>query len=138
MNSKHKTIISILLLGLVGLDLVYAIMCFFFPELWYKLIHDADYIDPQGLLRRTASIWAAFAVFQFIAFLMWQKHPYWLAIVVGLRFSELFADWTYLYFAQDISWSGRLGLLISTPANIGISLFLLISFLKVKNTQHSN
>ena len=131
MNSKRKTIINIILLGFVGLDLVYAIICFFFPEIWYKLIHGADYVDPQGLLQRTASIWVAFAVFQFIAFLMWKKHHYWLAIVAGLRFSEFFADWTYLYFAQDISWSGRLGLLISTPANIIISLFLLISFLKM-------
>ena len=131
MNSKHKTIINIILLGFVGLDLVYAIICFFFPEIWYKLIHGADYVDPQGLLRRTASIWVAFALFQFIAFLKWQKHHHWLAIVAGLRFSEFFADWTYLYFAQDISWAGRLGLLISTPANIIISLFLLISFLKM-------
>jgi len=131
MNSKHKTIINIILLGFVGLDLVYAIICFFFPEIWYKLIHGADYVDPQGLLRRTASIWVAFAVFQFIAFLMWKKHSYWLAVVAGLRFSGFFADWTYLYFAQDISWSGRLGLLISTPANIIISLFLLMSFLKM-------
>lgn len=135
MNEKEKTLINLLLLLLVALDLIYSIIAFLFPEFWFKAIHGAPYVDPQGLLRRTGAVWAAFTLFQLIAYFKWRKLPYWLAIVAGLRFSELIADWTYLSFAQEITWSGRLGLLISTPANFVICWFLLRSFLKLEETQ---
>ena len=132
MSEKQKTLIKVLLLVLVALDLIYSVIAFLFPEFWFKTIHGAPYIDPEGLLRRTGAVWVAFTLFQFIAYFKWQEHPYWLAIVAGLRFSELIADWTYLYFAQDITSSGRLGLLLSTPANLVICWFLLRSFLKLE------
>jgi hypothetical protein len=132
MNPKRKFIINAILLGFAILDLAYAVAGLLFPEIWSKTIHGIEAIDLQGLLQRTAAIWAAFAVLQFIAFLKWQSKAYWLAMIAGLRFSELFADWTYLYFAQDLTWLGHAGLFISTPTNMAICWFLLKSYLKLQ------
>jgi hypothetical protein len=127
----RKFIINFILSAFVFLDFLYAVTAFFFPEVWFKFIHNAQYVDPQGLLQRTAAVWAAFTLFHLIALLKWKKQPYWLAVVAGVRFSELFADWTYLYFAEDISFFGWVGLIISTPTNFFVSLFLLKSYLKI-------
>jgi len=127
----RKLLISTTLVIFVFLDLIYAVVGFFFPEIWFKFIHGAEHVDPQGLLQRTAAVWAAFALFQWIALVKWKKQPYWLAVVAGLRFSELFADWTYLYFADKISVFGWLGLSVSTPTNFFVCLFLLKSYLKI-------
>ncbi len=128
LKSKRVVLVTILLVVFIALDLLYAVTAFFFPKLWYTVIHGAAYVDPEGLLQRTGAIWAAFAVVQLVALLRWQRQAFWLAVVAGLRLSELFADWTYLYFAQDISGFGRIALLVSTPVNLLISLFLLKAF----------
>ncbi|GIV60543.1 hypothetical protein GQ464_007745 [Rhodocaloribacter litoris] len=132
MLTGNRTVLNVLLYGFVVLDLVYAVTCFFFPEVWFQTLHGADYVDPQGLLRRTGALWAAFALFQLVAALRWSSAPYWLAVVAGMRLSELFADWTYLYFAGSVTGLGRLGLLLSTPFNLLVCLYLLGSYLKLR------
>ncbi len=130
-NLANKKILNVILVVFTILDLTYSVICFAFPEFWFSGLHSAAYVDPQGLLRRTGAVWAAFAIFHFIAIFKWQKHAYWLAIIAGMRFSELFADWTYLYFAESVSFVGRIGLLITPPVNFLVCLYLLKSYLQI-------
>ncbi len=133
MTPKLRIGINILLVFLVVLDVVLATLAFFFPEFWFRTIHNAPEVDPQGLLQRTGAVWAAFTLFQLIALLKWQRQPYWLIIVAGIRLTEVFSDWTYLYFAQDITQLGRLGLFIAPPGNLLFSWFLIRSFLHIRD-----
>jgi hypothetical protein len=131
---KRKLIIQLLLIFLIVLDLVYAVICFFFPQTWFDIFHGAGYVDPQGLLRRTGAIWATFALIQIITLIRWQQKPYWIAVLSGVRMSEIFADWTYLAFAQDLTNMGRIALLLATPMNLAVSLFLFKSYLSLSQS----
>jgi hypothetical protein len=123
--------IKLLLIFLIVLDVVLSILTIAFPSTWFQLLHAQPYIDPQGLLRRTGAVWAAFTLLQAMAYYKWRERPYWLVVVAGVRLTELFSDWTYLYFAQQVTWSGRIGLLIAPPANLVIGWFLINSFLRI-------
>jgi hypothetical protein len=124
-------IINLLLLFLIILDVVLSVLALLLPNTWFKLFHDQPYVDPQGLLRRTGAVWVAFTLLQFIAYMKWQEQPYWLVLIAGVRLTELFSDWTYLYFAQNITKVGRLSLLIAPPANLVMGWFFIQSFLKL-------
>ena len=127
-----KRVIKLLLLFLVVLDVVLSTLALFFPETWFRIFHGAPYIDPQGLLRRTGAVWVAFTLLQIIAYIRWERRPYWLVLIAGVRLTELFSDWAYLYFAQSITWSGRLSLLIAPPGNLIMGWFLIKSFLRIE------
>ena len=127
--TTNKLLFNLLLLGLVALDAAYVVVVFFFPDLWFNYFHGISYVDPEGLLRRAGAVWLSFVIVQLIAYLKWQSQPYWLAIVAGLRSAELFTEWTYLYCAQDITPMGRIGLLLSTPANMIVCWFFFKAFL---------
>lgn len=129
-SPKHRNMIRVLLLFLVVLDIVLSTLALGFPEIWFKIFHGVDYVDPQGLLRRTGALWLAFTLLQAIAFFKWEKQPYWLVLVAGVRLTELFSDWTYLYFAQNITTYGRIGLLIAPPGNLLFGWYLIRSHLK--------
>jgi hypothetical protein len=88
--------INVLLLFLIVLDAVLSILAIAFPQAWFRLIHDQPYIDPQGLLRRTGAVWAAFTLLQAMAYAKWRARPDWLVVVAGVRLTELFSDWTYV------------------------------------------
>jgi hypothetical protein len=127
---KHRNAIRVLLLFLVVLDVVLSTLAVGFPETWFKIFHGVDYVDPQGLLRRTGALWVAFTLLQATALFRWEKQPYWLALVAGVRLTELFSDWTYLYFAHNITAYGRIGLLIAPPGNLLFGWYLIRSYLK--------
>ncbi len=129
MKIELKTQINLVLLVLIVLDVGYAVTCFFLPQVWYSTIHGVPYDDPQALLRRTGAIWAAFSLFQLVALIKWQQSPYWMAIITGVRLSEIFADWAYVAFAQNTTPFGQIALLLATPANILISVFFFRSYL---------
>ena len=123
--------VNILLLFLIILDLVLCTLALLFPKTWFKIFHDQPYTDPQGLLRRTGAVWAAFTLLQVIAYIKWEKQSYWLVLIAGVRLTELFSDWTYLYFAQKTTWSARLSLFIAPPANLAMGWFLIASYLRL-------
>jgi hypothetical protein len=129
--TSSPLVINLLLLFLIVLDVVLFVLSLLLPNTWFKIFHNQPYIDPQGLLRRTGAVWAAFALLQFIAYIKWQEDPYWLVVIAGVRLTELFSDWVYLYFAQNITKLGRLGLLISPPANLVMGWFFIQSFLNL-------
>jgi len=135
MNSKT---ISGLLVVLILLDVVYDLVIFPFPGTWFQVIHGTPYVDPEGLLRRTAAVWAAFVLWQTVALLKWKKAPHWLMLVAGIRLTEIFADWTYVYFAHDITAFGRLALLAAGPINIFCGWFFYRSFFKVRDSNQGH
>ncbi len=127
-----RKFIQPLLIILIVLDLIYVGIIFPYPQLWHKMIHGTDYVDPAGLLRRTGAVWASFALFQIIALFKWRKQPHWLMLVAGIRFTEIFADWNYIYFAQSLTWAGKAGLAIAPLINFGSGLFFFKSYFLVK------
>ena len=130
-SSRTRTLVYVILGFLIILDIILSATCLFFPEQWYKFFHAAPYIDPQGLLRRTGAVWVAFTVLQIIAFFRWEKAPWWLVLIAGVRFTELFSDWTYVYFAESLTTLGKIGLLIAPPKNLIFGWFFVRTFLKL-------
>lgn len=128
MTTKLRIQINFLLFGLVVLDLVLCTVSLFFPEIWFRMFHGAGYMDPQGLLRRAGAVWAAFTLFQLVALKRWQTQPYWLVLVAGIRLTEVFSDWVYLYVADSVTWFGRLALVVSPPANVLFAWLLIKSY----------
>ena len=131
MTSKFKIGVNLLLVFLVVLDIVLSTVCLFFPETWFQLLHNARYVDPQGLLRRTGAVWAGFTLFQLIALLRWQRQPYWLPLVAGIRLTEVFSDWVYLYVAASFTWFGKMGLFIAPPGNVLFAWILITAYLRM-------
>jgi hypothetical protein len=112
------------LAGLLALDVVLATVAFGFPELWFQVFHGVPYQDPEGFLRRCAANWAAFALLQAIALRRWRREPWWLLVVAGARLSDIFTDWTYLFFAHDVTWFARASLATTSPGNLVVGIFL--------------
>ncbi len=114
------------LLGFLFLfDVTLVIWAGVFPSLWFAAFHGVPYVDPQGFLRRCAANWAAFALLQGIAFVKWRESPRWLAVVAGVRLSDVFTDWTYLAFSHDLTPFAWFGLGVSSPMNVACGLALL-------------
>src|SRR2546423_577287 len=80
---------------------------------------------PFGPVRGPGAIRAAFALIQGIALARWRASPRWLAIVAGVRLSDIFTDWTYFAFAHDLTWFGRVALALSAPMNVVAGVLLL-------------
>jgi hypothetical protein len=118
MSAPTTRQIDFVLSGLLIFDLILTSWVFFAPDLWFEVFHGVPYHDPEGFLRRCGANWAAFALFQGIARWRWKQNNTWVAVVAGVRLSDIFTDWTYLYFAADITPLGRLGLLGASPMNM--------------------
>ncbi|MBI2966714.1 MAG: hypothetical protein HYY40_02740 [Bacteroidetes bacterium] len=129
----NKNFITLLLLFLVILDLALSTICLYSPELWFKIMHGTGYADSLGIIRRLGAVWFAFLVFQSAALFLWKKQAWWLVLVAGIRFTEIFSDWVYWYFAENLTWFGYFGLLISPPANLFFGIILIKSYLQFHN-----
>ncbi|HTL11630.1 MAG TPA: hypothetical protein VL588_04040 [Bdellovibrionota bacterium] len=122
--NPHKT--DALLTALLLLDIGLTINAFLFPAHWFQLMHGVTgAVDPEGFLQRIGGSWAAFALFQAIALFRWRERPHWLAVVAGLRLSELFADWVLMAYARDLTILGKIGLGLSPPVNVFCAWYLL-------------
>src|SRR5262249_34091143 len=113
LTPKQARSTDLVLLVLIGLDVIYDIIIFCAPEKWAEWIHGVPLSDPHGLLRRLGAVWATFALFHLITLLRWRKNPNWLALSAGIRFTEIFADVTYVYFAQSLTFFGKTVLLLA-------------------------
>ena len=58
----------------------------------------------------------------------WRAAPHWLVLVCGIRLSELFADWTWLAFAEQVTPFGTAALIFTLPANLLICRFLFATY----------
>ena len=76
-------------------------------------------------------MWAAFTLVQALAYVRWQAQPYWFVVVAGVRLTELYSDWTDLAVAEQVTWSGGIGLLIAPPANLVMEWFLIKRFMQI-------
>lgn len=137
MTNREVRRIQVLLTFLVVYDLALAITALGFPSLWFDLIHGSAYIDPQSLMPRTGAVWASFSLFQLVALTQWQVRPYWLTVVAGIRLTEIFSDWVYLFFAQDLTRFGELGLLVQVPMNVALGAYLIRSFVRFDEATRS-
>lgn len=129
----NRAQVNVFFIGLVVLDLVLSTIAIGFPEYWSKAMHGLPYNDPAGLLRRTGAVWVAFTLLQAIALFRWQTQPYWLALVAGVRFTELFSDWVTILAAKQMTILGTAGLLISPPSNLIFSLILIATYKRLRS-----
>ena len=117
-----------LLVALLALDVVLSLWGYLLPELWFRIFHGVEYVDPQGFLRRCAGNWTLFAVLQAIALVRWRRDGVWLVVVAGVRWSDLLTDWSYLWFCSDITLFGRIALFSAGPMNFLCGLYLFKAF----------
>jgi len=110
-----KALVLIFLWGALLEDTIIFVLSWVAPDLWFRLFHNAS---PASLdvtfLRRTGGQWAAFALAQAIALWRWRKQPVWLAVVAGVRFSDLFTDVSYILAAPSLTTVGWM-LLVPPP-----------------------
>ena len=132
-SPKLKTFIYVLLAFLVILDLVLSTTCLVFPDKWFMTFHGVHYdnLDVEGLLKRTGALWVAFTLLQLIALVQWRRAPWWLVLIAGVRLTELFSDWTYLYVAHTMTTIGKMGLFIAPPGNLAFGIFLVWAYQKI-------
>lgn len=125
--------IYVLLVFLVILDLVLSTTCLLYPDKWFMTFHGVHYagLDVEGLLKRTGAVWVAFTLLQLIALIKWEKQPWWLVLIAGVRLTELFSDWTYMYVAHTMTTIGNIGLFIAPPGNLAFGWFLIWAYRKI-------
>jgi hypothetical protein len=117
-----------LLWFLVLLDTTLVTWAFGFPNLWFTVFHGTPYDDPQGFLRRCGANWAAFLLCQTIALVRWKRDPVMLAVVAGVRLSDIFTDVTYVIVAHDTTLFAKLTLAPMSLGNLLFGLFLLRAY----------
>lgn len=120
--------ISNLLLALTIFDIILVIWAFFFPQFWFSFYHGTEYVDPQALLKRCGANWAAFALLEFLAFRNWKKNSFWLAIIAGVRLSDIFTDITCAFMATNLTVFGWVGFLVMSPTNLLMGLWFLKAY----------
>ncbi len=128
MDESFARRITVILYALVVYDIILSTLTILFPDLWDGFIHGAVYDDPRGLLTRTGAVWAAFSLFQLMAALKWRVQLFWLPLIAGIRLTEVFSDWTYLYVAQDVTWFGWIGLFVNPPMNLFLGWYFVRAY----------
>ena len=123
---RLRIAILVYLWGALIEDTVIFVLAWVAPDLWFRLFHDSV---PAGLevalLRRSAGQWAAFALAQAIALWCWRKRPEWLAVVAGIRFSDLFTDISYILAVPTLTRIGWILLLPPALLNlVGVVILL--------------
>jgi len=128
----NRAQVNLFLILLVALDVGLSTVALAFPARWFQFMHGLAYVDPAGLLTRTGALWVAFALLQAIALVRWQRQPYWLPLIAGVRFTELFSDWTTIFAAKQMTLAGTIGLAVSPPANLVFGLILLSTYRRLQ------
>jgi hypothetical protein len=131
MDDRLRFRTNLLLVFLVALDIGLSVVALGLPDLWFRLLHGAPRVDPQALLARTGAVWMAFTLLQALALWRWRRHPHWLVLIAGVRLTEIFSDWVYLVACANLTWPGRLGLLLSPPANLFFAWLLMRTWRRV-------
>ena len=117
------------LLGfLILFDAVLTTCAFVFPELWFQIFHGTPYADPQGYFRRAGASWAAFLLLQVVAVNRWKRDAVWLAIIAGVRLSDIFTDVSNVFLAHDTTWFAKLTLVPTSICNLLFGVFLLRAY----------
>ena len=128
MTPKFIIGISAFLFALILIDVFLMIFTLVFPDLWFEFFHGTPREDPQGLLTRTGAVWSAFTLWQIVAWLRWKKEPYWLVVIAGVRLTEVFGEWAYLYAAESVTWAAKIIWGISPPSNLLFGVILIWAY----------
>lgn len=128
--ANRESVVSILLGSLALFDVLLVVWAFLVPELWFDLFHQTPGPSSEAfvLLKRCGANWAAFALFQGIAWRHWREQPVWLAVVAGIRLSDIFTDPMYALVAGDATWLAQLGLPLMGACNLALGWFFLTAF----------
>ena len=121
-----KALVLIFLWSALFEDAALFLMSWLAPDIWFHLFHNTE---PASLdvafLRRSAGQWAAFTLAQGIALWHWQRQPIWLAIVAGVRFSDLFTDISYILAVPTLTMLGWIALVPPPFLNLfGVAIML--------------
>jgi hypothetical protein len=112
-DRRLRVAILVYLWAAVTEDTILFVLAWVTPDLWFRILHASA---PAGLevalLRRSAGQWAAFALAQAVALWCWRKKPEWLAVVAGVRFSDLLTDISYILAVPALT---RVGWVILLP-----------------------
>lgn len=130
----NPTVVYALLGFLVALDLVLATCALALPRTWFAIMYGIPYDDPAGLLYRTGAVWVAFLLLQAIALVRWRRAPYWLALIAGVRLTELFSDLTTLAVARKVTWFAWVALPMATLSNLVFGYFLIVIYRRLQPT----
>ena len=128
----NPLVVHALLGFLVALDLVLATCALALPRTWFAIMYGIPYDDPAGLLRRTGAVWVAFLLLQAIALVRWRRAPYWLALIAGVRLTELFSDLTTLVAAQKVTWFAWVTLPMATISNLVFGYLLITLYRRLQ------
>jgi hypothetical protein len=128
--ARRETLVAVSLGALMVFDVVIAVWAFGLPDLWFQLFHTdpAPSSEAVVLLRRCGANWTAFALFQGIAWWHWKSQPVWLAVVAGVRLSDIFTDPVYALVAGDGTWIATLGLPVVGVMNLAFGWFFLTAY----------
>jgi len=124
---RLKAAILIYLWVALAEDTILFVMTWVAPDLWFRVFHAAMPSPLEtAFLRRTGGQWAAFALAQAISLWRWRRNPVWLAVVAGVRFSDLFTDLLYVLAVPSLTTLGWVLLLPPPVLNlIGVVIMLL-------------
>lgn len=129
-SSPVKVPIRGMLAFLVLLDLVLCVWAWTAPELWFRVWHGADYVDPQALLPRCAANWTGFFLVQLVALVRWRRERWWLAVVAGVRLSDVFTDTTCSLLASDVTLAARILFPVTGVGNLVFAVLFLREYLR--------
>ncbi len=123
--------VNYMLILLIVMDLVLSVWSLFFPELWWQFFYDRAYEDPQGLQRGYGALWAGFLLLQVLAYLRWKRELWWLPLIAGVHFTEMFVNWMLLAVGEQFTWMGWIAYALTPPATVFFSFFLLNRYKKI-------
>ncbi len=131
---QRKRQVHALLTVLVVFDAALVLWAFVFPDLWFQAFHGIESGSPLAelFLQRCGANWAAFLLLQAIAWRRWRTEVVWLAIVAGVRLSDIFTDFTYALLSPDPTWFSWAGLPLMGLINLLLGLFFLASYRKLR------
>jgi len=70
------------------------------PDRWTETFHHLPYIDPAACSAAPAPSGSPSRSSRPSLCFRWQKQPYWLPLIAGVRFTELFSDWVTIIAAR--------------------------------------
>jgi hypothetical protein len=130
MTERRRRAIHLVLSFLVLLDAALVVWAFALPDLWFWAFHGSAEAPELALLflERCGANWAAFLLFQAVAWKRWRSEPAWLAIVAGIRWSDIFTDPTYALLSIERTWFSIATLPAMGVANLLLGWFLWSSY----------
>lgn len=126
---RHGSI-QLVLTSLVVFDATLVVWAFGFPDLWFAAFHTGGGGGALAelFLARCGANWAAFLLLQIVAWARWRREPVWLAVVAGVRLSDIFTDPTYALLSPDPTWFSWAGLPLMGAINLGLGVFFLRAY----------